>query len=299
MTKKHYKLLPGPKLGYIVVFGVSDWSRIEAAYGHVLPDDARKLISLATLVFTLSLPVERWAPKVGSLDDVLAEIDHLIESADKLREKMFPPHYWQLEYNYLEVPRRIETKMAIQLEAIEDKPDNDRDVFRISLTGLIESGSVVVDRARKHRVAQEGDSWDCWVVWLGLIVKAFGLPDGIRKDVYRIGRGKPSAEPSEFIAFLKALQGIACPDYHRSGSDGGIAKAVQRARQRLGLPESLHGGGTPKKLQKVLLEAMGLSHYPKMDRQDPLPLEQAIVLAVEGKTPGIFPFISEPPVSPH
>ena len=47
MTKL-YKLKPGPQLGYIVVFGASDWERVEKAYGQTLPDRARKLISVAT-----------------------------------------------------------------------------------------------------------------------------------------------------------------------------------------------------------------------------------------------------------
>ena len=83
---------------------------------------------------------------------------------------------------------------------------------------------------------------DAWVVWITLIAEAFNLPSGIREsDVYRRNKDNyfPESCPSRFVELIKALQTIASPEYSRSSTDGGLAKAIGRARQSVRAPQSV------------------------------------------------------------
>ena len=301
MSKKFDKLLPGPQLGYLVVFSSSDWEELERAYGQKLSDAARRLISLATLLFTLAFPMENSAPKIGGSADVLIEMERLIEQTEKLRERLYPSHYWKREYEDQMGPRRpLRWRLIEQLQSIDD--DNESSILRISLTGLIESGPEVVGRAREANGAREGKSWDAWVIWLTLIVKAFKLPFGIRNNVYRVIKGTKAdtePEPSSFVKLVQSLQKIACPRYTRSYTDGGMAKAIGRARHTkhsIKVPNNLAAGSIePDKLEHELLACFGIDRYPLQNQLDPSPLQQAVKIVLEGtRRPGIHPFIAEP-----
>jgi len=272
MTKSN-KLTPGPQLGYIVVFSASDWEHLERAYGQELPDRARKLIGLATLHFTLSLPMEKNAPKVGGKNsDVLDEIKQLIVKAELLRAKLYPPHHWSEEYRTDMAPRRLDWRLSIELEAIDDKPHNESDILRICLTGLIESGWKLL---RRPNVIHEGDAWNAWVVWITLIMQAFELPIGVREsDVYRVNRrndpyrDKKEKKPSRFVNLLKALQATTCSTYHRSSTDGGLAKAIARARQSIKAPQNIGGSVGTDQLERELLMTFNINAYAQLSVRD-------------------------------
>jgi hypothetical protein len=291
MSRKLEKFTLGPQLGYLVVFGDADWEKIEKAYTHKLSDFARRLISIATLVLTLGLPIERNAPTLAEVTD---EIEKLIERAELLREKLFSPHHWRPEYQPYQLPQRLRDKLIIQLQELDraNIDEDERSVFRISLTGAIESGLMFIERMREGGGAHEGNSWDKWVVWLTLVMQAFQLPTGIRSEVYRVTKGRPP-EPSAFVKLLKALEGIACPDYHRSQTDGGLAKAIGRARTRYRADP-----GDPEKVEHDLFAFFGLEGYPEYYQENGSALEEAIRLVVEGTKPGIVPFIPEPFYTP-
>lgn len=294
MTKRFQKLKPGPQVGYLVVFGAPDWTALEKAYRYELPDAARELISLATLSFTLSFPMEESAPKIGGKKDVLTEIDQLIELAEKLRAKLYPPHYWQDEYQAEHVPP-LHRRLAAELELLEDQSDVQSSILRISLTGLIESGLIVIRQAREDEGAPEGTAWKGWVVWLTLIVKAFQLPHGIRRDVYRLRKdNEQTSEPSDFVTLVKALQTIVCPSYRRPHSDGSLAKAIDRARRSISVPKTLVGAG-PTELKREFLSILGMRAYPREWHDGISPIEQAVKLVLGGGRPGVFPFIPAPP----
>jgi hypothetical protein len=294
MSKKFHKVLPGPQLGYLVVFSSSDWAEMDRAYGQKLSDAARRQISLATLLFTLGFPIENSAPKIGGSADVLNEMERLIEQAERLRERLYPPHYWMREYEEQIGPRKpLRWRLIEQLQSIGD--DNESSVLRISLTGLIESGPEVVERAREGNVAREGNSWNAWVVWLTLTMKAFKLPFGIRSEVYRVRKGTKAPEPSPFVKLVQSLQKIACPQYTRSYTAGGLAKAIGRARHSIKVSQNLAASSIePDKLEHELLMCFGIDSYSQQTRQDSLPLEQAVRIVLEGTRPGIHPFIPEP-----
>lgn len=268
---------------------------IERAYGHELPHAARQLISLATLLFTLSFPMEENAPKIGGQKDILVEIDRLVGQAERLRAKLYPSHYWAEEYQ-TDYVSPLDRRLGEQLELLDGEKDVDASIFRISLTGLIESGLKVIKeaKARKHKDAPEGAAWNEWIVWLTLIVKAFQLPDGIRREVYRVRKGKEEApEPSEFVQLVNALQRIVCPDYHRSSTNGGLAKAIGRAWASSSMQKFLLTAG-PEDLKRELLLLFGMQAYPSQWRDDISPIEQALKIVLEGKQSGIIPFIPEP-----
>jgi hypothetical protein len=194
MSKKFEKLPPGPQLGYFVVFSASHWKQMEQEYGKQLPDRVRKLISLATALLTLRLPIEQNAPKIGgSNSDILADIERFVEQAEQLRAKLYPPHYWAEEHQ--SVSKRItplHRRLGTQLHEIDDSlSDPESAVMHISLTGFIESPPKVVRRARNsgHNIRQ-GDAWDQWIALLTMIMRAFDLPYGIRSDVYRVKKGE-------------------------------------------------------------------------------------------------------------
>jgi hypothetical protein len=297
---KHNKLKPGPQLGYIVVFGASDWQQVEKAYGQTLPDRARKLISVATLPLTLSIAIERNAPKIGGKNsDVLDEIERLIGQAELLREKLYPPHHWSEEYRTDETPRRLDRRLEMELEAIGDKPHNESDILRICLTGLIESGCKFLRHADEHAI-HEGDAWNAWVVWITLIVQAFKLPFGIREsDVYRVTKKDDRYReimPSRFVELIKALQAIACPHYRRSTTDGGLAKAIARARRSIKVPPNFYIGGSPgtDELERELLKGFNIKAYAQLSVRELSPLQEAVKMVIDNARPGIHPFIPQP-----
>jgi hypothetical protein len=293
MTKSN-RLLPGPQLGYIVVFSDANWVQIEEAYGKPLPERARKLISLATLSFTLSLPLEKNAPKVGGENsDVLDKIQTLIAQAGLLRAQLYPAHHWSEEYHrFSEFPARWDQRIQMELElAVGELPEKASSIFRICLTGLIESGSKLLQRADEYTI-HEDDAWDAWVSWITLIAQAFELPSGTREsDVYR--RNKHNVypeEPSRFVKLIKALQTIASPGYSRSSTDGGLAKAIGRVRQLI-TPQSESVDVNELELQ--LLKRLNIETYSQ-NAEELSPLAEAVNMVIgriKGLQPGTYPFI--------
>jgi hypothetical protein len=300
MTKSN-RLLPGPQLGYVCVFSASNWKRVEGAVRKKLPDRARKLISIATLNLTLWLPVEKNAPKVGGKKlDVLDEMKKLIDQAESLRRKLYPAHYWSEEYRTSETSCRLDRRLGMELDLIDGDSENESSIFRICLTGLIESGVKFLRRTDEH-TTREGNAWDAWVVWITLIAKAFKLPPGIRvSDVYRPDKhGVPPEKPAPFVELIKALQAIACPDYRRSSTDGGLTKAIVRARKLINIPESIYIGGTvdADELERQLLRTFGIEKFDQLNARELPPLAQAVGMVIGDTRPGIHPFIPEPPYS--
>jgi hypothetical protein len=300
MTKKFIKLAPGPQLGYVVVFSTSDWEQVERAYGQTLPDRARNLVSIATLFLTLSLPLETNAPRIGGNNsDVLDDIERLIDQAEALRTKLYPPHFWSEEYHRSEITRGLDTRLMMQFDLIAYEPQNESSILRICLTGLIESGFKVVRRARDlEGVKREGDAWNAWIVWITLIAEAFKLPPGIRREVYRATKpGKPQPTAPPFVKLIKALQTIACPDYRKSSTDGGLAKAIARARLADKAPQDIYVGGSVETdaLERQLLDVYGIRDYSQLNARDLLPLKQAVKMVIEGTRPGTHPFVPEAP----
>jgi hypothetical protein len=243
MTKKFDKLSPGPGIGYVGTFGASDWNWIEREYGNPLPDRARDLISLATEYLTLSFPVEESAPRIGGDDDILEEIRQFTKQAKRIRDKLYSRHLWTEDSLTDEQQRTpLHLKLAAQLEGIiSDDVHDVPDAFRITLIGIIEIGGKLLYRASERAyVIRQGDAWSLWLVWLTLIVEAFDLPPGTRRDVYR----DIKLEPSQFVKLVKALHSIACPNYHKSATDGGLAKAIERVRSNRKVPDRFYVGNS-------------------------------------------------------
>jgi hypothetical protein len=296
MTKSN-RLVPGPQLGSIVVFSRANWVQIQEVIGKPLPKRARKLISLATLAFTLSVPLEKNAPKVGGKkSDVFDEIKTLIDRAERLRARLYPAHHWSDEYRFSENRIRWDQRIQMELElAVGELPEKVSSIFRICLTGLIESGSKVLKRAGEYTI-HEGDAWDAWVVWITLIAEAFELPSGIREsDVYREKKhkGKPK-EPSRFVRLVKALQTIASPEYRRSSTDGGLAKAIGRARGLVRAPESVGKSVDADELERQLLKRLNIETDSQLNTDELSPLAEAVNMVIgriKGLKPGTYPFI--------
>jgi len=238
MTKKFEKFSPGPGIGYVGTFGASDWNWIEREYGHQLPDRARDLINLATKYLTLSFPVEESAPRIGGGNDILEEIRQFTEQAKRIRDKLYSRQFWT-EDSLTDEQRRTppHLRLAAQLEGIiSDDVHDVSDAFRITLIGIIEIGGKLLYRASERAyVIRQGDAWSLWLIWLTLIVEAFNLPSGTRRDVYRA-----PVEPSPFVKLVKALHRIACPNYRKSTTDGGMAKAIDRVRSSCKVPDYIY-----------------------------------------------------------
>lgn len=224
----------------------------------------------------------------------------MIGQAELLRAKLYSSHYWSEEFNPIEYPRRgLDHRLIVDLQLLDDDTHNESNVLRVCLTGLIESGLEVIRRARagdRKYVKREGDAWNLWIVCITLIAQAFKLPVGIRREVYRVAKGeKPGKEPSPFVEFIKALQIIACPDYHASASDGGLAKAIGRARQSIEVPQSVRVADSVETdaLELLLLKMFGITSYSQLKTLEPSPLEQAVRMVTESDRPGVHPFIPE------
>jgi hypothetical protein len=288
MSKKFKKLPPEPQLGYFVVFSVSHWKQVELEYGQQLPDRVRKLISLATLLLTLGLPMEQNAPTIGGSNaDILAEIERLVKQAEQLRAKLYPRHYWTAEnQSPSERISPLHRRLGVQLEQIDDYDSDNPEsaVLRISLTGFIESGLKVVRRARDsgHTVRQ-GDIWDAWIAWLTLIMRAFDRPYGTRSEVYRVKKTeRPPPEGSPFVRLVKSLELIDCPDYRRFFTMGGLAKAIDRSRRRIkNIPNkpAMNDHVEPDDLERALLSCFQVKSYGVLNSPDPLAQPSALQLA--------------------
>ncbi len=256
------------------------------------------LISLATLAFTLSVPLEKNAPKIGGKkSDVLNEIKKLIAQAELLRAQLYPAHRWNEEYRFSESQIRWDRRIQMELEAVGESPEKVSSIFRICLTGLIESGFKLLQRADEHTI-HEGDAWDAWVVWITLIAQAYKLPFGIREsDVYRRKKDNVCPErPSAFVELIKALQTIASPGYSRSSTDGGLAKAIGRTRQLVRAWQSAYVGKSvdADELERQLLKCLNIETYSQLDAEELSPLAEAVNMVIGrigGIKPGTYPFI--------
>ena len=141
----------------------------------------------------------------------------------------------------------LHLRLAAQLEGIiSDDVHDVPDAFRITLIEIIEIGGKLLYRASERAyVIRQGDAWSLWLVWLTLIVDAFNLPSRVRRNVYRIMEHRDAAvEPPPFVKLVKALHRIACPNYRKSTTDGGMAKAIDRARSSCKVPDHIYVGNS-------------------------------------------------------
>jgi hypothetical protein len=218
----------------------------------------------------------------------------LIDQAERLRAQLYPAHHWSEEYRFSENPVRSDQRIQIELEsAVGELPEKVPSIFRICLTGLIESGLKLLKRAGEYTI-HEGDAWDAWVSWITLIAQAFELPSGIReRDVYRPNKhGANPERPSPFVELIKALQTIASPEYSRSSTDGGLAKAIGRARQLIISSQS--ESVDVNELERQLLKRLNIETCSQLNTDELSPLTEAVNMVigrVEGLKPGTYPFI--------
>jgi hypothetical protein len=296
MSKNFRRLSWGLGLGHFVVFGEDNWKAMESknVYGHSLPRKVRDLVSLATLYPTLVLPLEKSAPRLSDDNEkkslVEKELACLKKQAEELRTKLFSAHHWASEYQPDRDHLDLGFRLALELDEAGGSEADDFDLLRISLGATIESCERVL---KKVSLADYGNrdrqSWDIWVVLLTLIMKSNQLPWNTRKDAYQIRNSEEKFLPPPFIRLIKYLQDCALKGYKRSNTDGGLAKAIDRARASIVVSDIER-----KDPEKLIFGMLGASKKCGGRYGDYSDMQFMVDRVLEGRWLGVHPVVPEP-----
>jgi hypothetical protein len=237
MSKKFLKLPQSPGTGRYFVFSSANWAKIESkeVYGHELPRLVRDLLALACLSLTLRLPREKSAPRLNSKNkrhkSVLTRIEELKSCAEALRSELFSSD------EYCRHPTSLSRKLALELALLEEAADTGSDsevdefsMLKFALNAVIGSTEQVLAKSnnKDYQVFRDGESWQCWVSLLTLILKTHGLEYGTRREIPLKGEKKFSPQP--FVRLVGYLQTCVLQNERISQPHGGLAKAIDRAR---------------------------------------------------------------------
>ena len=218
----------------------ADWQRIQKAYGEHLSDSVRTTIVEATRDFLLFEVLEREAEPVANAEKRIAVCK---KAAEGLRCVMLSGRSSDAEayVQYLIMKHFQDARLS-------NKAGSSYVGSFYSLAGLLTSFILACDRAladldripRKPSVGllgdlgappsiEEGRAWGLWILRLTGIMKANGLPTGVRKDA---GNKSKSDKQSPFVLFVRELQ-HCLPERckYPKHSNSALAKAIERARR--------------------------------------------------------------------
>ena len=293
MSKKFRKLPQGPKLGHFVVFGEDDWTAMESknVYGHSLPRNVRELVSLSTLYLTLALPLEKSAARLSdeieNKSSVEQKLARLKKHAEELRVELFSPHHWTSEYQP-DRPLALGTRLALELDEIGGSEADDFDLLRVSLGATIASCDRVLEKVKGYS-NRDGQTWDIWIVLLTLIMKSNQLPYGTRKDAYQIRKDEEKFSPPPFVRLIQHLQNCALKGYKRSHTDGGLAKAIDRARTSIDLSDIKDSD-----VEELIFRILGASKKRGGQYGNYSDMQFMVDRVLEGRQVGVHPVVPEP-----
>jgi hypothetical protein len=218
----------------------ADWQRNQKAYGKHPSDSVRTAIVEATRDFLLFEVLEREAEPVANAEKRIAVCK---KAAEDLRCVMLSG-----QSSDAEAYARYLIMKHFRDAPLSNKAGSSYVGSFYSLASLLTSFLSACDRAlmdldsipRKPSLGllgdlgappsiEEGRAWRLWIRRLTGIMKANGLPTGVRKDE---GNKSKSDKQSPFVLFVRELQ-HCLPDgcKYPKHSDPALAKAIERARR--------------------------------------------------------------------
>jgi hypothetical protein len=217
-----------PKL----VISKADWERIEAAYGHVLPDAVRRKVRAAAREF---LDWASFETAAATKAEAIARVQFIQKAARNFREQVFlcPPGIAKHADFYAR--HLICRSLGLKFEGGQDGLQNlafrmERNIFR----GCDRALAQLRGEAAAKIQFRAGMNWDAWIRQLGVILSEHQLPITVRKDSAKARSSKPSA----FVAFVRELQACVPKDYWRSpalrsdvDANAALSTAIARARR--------------------------------------------------------------------
>lgn len=207
----------------------SDWTRIEAASGYLLPAPLRETIRDITEEFLDYAIFERDTPPVELAEHKVKSIK---AAADKLRE-VIGWHHNTLErdrdkpakYSDFYARNLISHHARLPFQHGRDALHNLALVLqRVSKGCELTLAAFEKDRVQipKPRNFRTGEAWEWWVRKLTTIMKTERLRTGVRKD---------AEKPSPFAAFIREMQKCVPFDLRCSThSSAALAQAICKAR---------------------------------------------------------------------
>ena len=210
---------------------LSDWRRVETAYGHNLSDDDRRAIVVLVDKYFFWQPSESAAPFV---DDALRYLNRLEKTGRKFWETMLERE--QIPTLIGEARLRADAIVFVQNHVgrylakfdFRKKTDWDGliDVMGASMAAFIKAREYINgDSANRGFV--EGNAWNNFVWGLSEFAEQRQLP-------FRISKSDDPARASPFIRFFRELQESFPPRFRRHHSSyTALAEAITVARRQI------------------------------------------------------------------
>ncbi len=199
-----------------------DWQRIESAYGHAVPTNARERIHEALLEFLRFVESEQVAHPVS---EARKRVERVKKAATEFKTAIFEQD--------VGLDARTYANHLIKLHFRDARIRNSRDGLR-TVAKLMTSVIVACNRALqdlKHPGnwgPKRGDTWEKLVRDLTAVLKRHRLPTEVRKDSDKTKTGKPSP----LVSFMRELQSCLPPEHRRAEhSEIALADAIYRARR--------------------------------------------------------------------
>jgi hypothetical protein len=199
-----------------VIITDSDWQRIESAYGHKLPPEARRDIHEKTQEFVDRAEFEQNAEPVSDASD---RISTIMDAASSLRSALDGGDHDADIYACTLIKRHLRKEGDAIKDDLRGISDDLRRLIFASQDALKELNNIRGESFKK------GEAWNRWSNELTDIAKAHLLPRRVRKDSDKQSRSSP------FVELFWELQRFV-PKPHRRLSRGALAVAIVAARRQ-------------------------------------------------------------------
>ena len=116
--------------------------------------------------------------------------------------------------------------------------------------------------------------------------------------IYHFGHGRTcigfpenhkEPEPSPFVKLIKYLHSRALKDEQRFHTDGGLAKAIDRARASVNMSNIKDNDVEP-----LLFKLLGAKKSHKLRLDEMTPIQEMVDIVRAGKWVGVHPVVPEP-----
>jgi hypothetical protein len=199
-----------------VIITDSDWQRIESAYGHQLPPEARRDMDEKTQEFVDRAEFEQNAEPVSDASD---RISTIIDAASSLRSALDGGDHDADIYACTLIKRHLRKEGDAIQDDLRGISDDLRRLIFASQDALKELNNIRGESFKK------GEAWNRWSNELTDIAKAHHLPWRVRKDSDKQSRSSP------FVELFWELQRFV-PKPHRRLSRDALAVAIVAARRQ-------------------------------------------------------------------
>lgn len=198
-----------------------DWDLVSAAYGQNLPLEIRREILNCTYVVSPLMGLEHL-----SSHEVQKEMQKMTKVARSAQTKMFGSPEQPKTKKRMSPERKIDAVLKMY-ELRGNSTRHTGVLFQMlehSLNATIATTELVYELLKKGECALDhGWAWEVWVTYINRLLKAHGLPHGVRNDADALGK------TSSFALLIKELQKSLPFKYRRfTSSDVALSKGISR-----------------------------------------------------------------------